>query len=52
MVDKWAAAVVTLSTVAERYPQTAYAGFAFFMQNEWQYVQRVVANTALLRDWL
>jgi hypothetical protein len=25
MVEKWAAAVVTLSTVAERYPQTAYA---------------------------
>jgi len=38
MVDKWAAAVVTLSTVAERYPQTAYAGFTFCMQNEWQYV--------------
>ena len=47
MVDKWAAAVVTLSTVAEWYPQTAYAGFTFCMQNEWQYVQRVVADTAL-----
>ncbi len=35
MVDKWAAAVVTLSTVAEWYPQTAYAGFTFCMQNEW-----------------
>jgi hypothetical protein len=46
MVDKWAAAVVTLSTVAERYPQTAYAGFTFCLQNEWQYVQRVVADTA------
>ena len=46
MVDKSAAAVVTLSTVAERYPQTAYAGFTFCMQNEWQYVQRVVADTA------
>jgi hypothetical protein len=38
MVEKWAAAVVTLSTVAERYPQTAYAGFTFCMQNEWQAV--------------
>ena len=47
MVDKWAAAVVTLSTVAERYPQTAFAGFTFCMQNEWQYVQQVVADTAL-----
>jgi hypothetical protein len=46
MVEKWSAAVVTLSTVAERYPQTAYAGFTFCMQNEWQYVQRVVADTA------
>jgi hypothetical protein len=39
-------AVETLSTVAERYPQTAYTGFTFCLQNEWQYVQRVVANTA------
>jgi len=46
MVDKWVAAVVTLSTVAEGYSQTAYAGFTFCMQNEWQYVQRVVADTA------
>jgi hypothetical protein len=38
MVKKWAAAVVTRSTVAERYSQTAYAGFTFCMQNEWQYV--------------
>jgi hypothetical protein len=45
MVDKWAAVVVTLSTVAERYPQTAFAGFTFCMQNEWQYVQRVVTDT-------
>ena len=39
MVDKWAAAVVTISTVVEWYPQTAYAGFTFCTQNEWQYVQ-------------
>ncbi len=39
MLEKWTAAVVTLSTVAERYPQMAYAGFTFCMQNEWQYVQ-------------
>jgi len=46
MVVKWVAAVQTLSVVAERYPQTAYAGFTFCLQNEWQYVQRVVADTA------
>ncbi len=46
LVSKWVSAVKTLSAFAERYPQTAYAGFMFCLQNEWQYVQRVVANTA------
>ncbi len=32
--------------VAEWYPQTVYAGFTFCTQNEWQYVQRVVTDTA------
>jgi len=45
LVGKWVSAVKTLSVVAERYPQTAYAGFTFCLQNEWQYVQRVVADT-------
>ena len=31
--------------IAEKHPQTAYAGFAFSLQNEWQYLQRVVADT-------
>ncbi len=47
LVEKWVAVVQTLSIVAEWYPQTAYAGFTFCLQNEWQYVQRVVAGTAL-----
>ena len=46
MVVKWVAAVQTLGVVAGRYPQTVYAGFTFCLQNEWQYVQRVVADTA------
>jgi hypothetical protein len=46
LVVKWVGAVETLSTVAARYPQTAYSGFIFCLKNEWQYVQRVVANTA------
>ncbi len=46
LVSKWVSAVKTLSVFAECYPQTAYAGFTFCLQNEWQYVQRVVANTA------
>ena len=45
MVGKWVSAVKTLSVIANRYPQTAYAGFTFSLQNEWQYVQRVVADT-------
>ncbi len=45
-VGKWVSAVKTLSVVAERYPQTAYARFTFCLQNEWQYVQRVVAAPA------
>ncbi len=47
LVSKWVSVVKTLSGVfAEHYPQTAYAGFTFCLQNKWQYVQRVVANTA------
>jgi hypothetical protein len=38
--------VETLSKIAVKYPQTAYAGFTFCLQNEWQYVSRVVADTA------
>ncbi len=39
-------AVKTLSIVAKCYPQNAYARFTFCLQNKWQYVQRVVADTA------
>jgi hypothetical protein len=45
LVGKWVNAVKTLSVVAERYPQTAYAGFMYCLHNEWQYVQHVVADT-------
>ena len=34
MAEKWAAAMVTLSTVAEQYFQTVFTGFTFCMQNE------------------
>jgi hypothetical protein len=46
LVGKWVGAVKVLSAVAVRYPKTAYAGFTFCLQNEWQYVQRVVSDTA------
>jgi hypothetical protein len=45
MVGKWVSAVKTLSVIADRYPQTAYAGFTLCLQNECQYVQHVVADT-------
>ena len=43
--QKWVAAVEALAAVAVKHPQTAYAGFTFCLQNEWQYLQRVVADT-------
>jgi hypothetical protein len=46
MVTTWVAAVDTLALVAGNYPQAAYAGFTFCLQNEWQYVQRVTSDTA------
>ncbi|KAL7543292.1 hypothetical protein ACHAXR_013157 [Thalassiosira sp. AJA248-18] len=46
MVEKWVTAVQTLAQIARRFPQTVYCGFTFCLQNEWQYVQRVVADTA------
>ena len=46
LVEKWVATVETLSIVAEWFPQTAYTSFTYCMQNKWQYVQQVVANTA------
>jgi hypothetical protein len=47
LMVKWLGAMETLSTVTERHPQTAYTGFTFCLQNEWQYVQQVVVDTAL-----
>jgi hypothetical protein len=46
LVENWVAAVQTLRIVAEWYPQMVYAGFTFCLQNKWQYVQQVVADTA------
>ena len=31
----WTEAVETLAKIAVKYPQTAYAGFTFVLQNEW-----------------
>ena len=36
----------SLARVAVNYPQTAYAGFAFCLQCEWQYASRISSNIA------
>jgi hypothetical protein len=41
-IQKWVKGVQSLAQVARRYPQTAYAGLAMSLQQEWQYLQRVV----------
>jgi len=46
MVTTCVAAVETLALVTGNYPQAAYAGFAFTLQNEWQYLQRVTSDMA------
>jgi hypothetical protein len=41
-IQQWVAGIETLSRVAKRYPQTAYAGLVKSLQTEWTYLQRVV----------
>jgi hypothetical protein len=43
-IQQWVQGVESLVKVAKRYPQTAYAGVTKSLQQEWQYLQRVVPN--------
>jgi hypothetical protein len=43
-IDRWVNGIKSLSMVARRYPQTAYAGLTHSLQAEWQYLQRVTPN--------
>jgi hypothetical protein len=43
-IAQWVRGVKPLAKVARRYPQTAYAGLAKSLQQEWQYLQRVVPD--------
>jgi hypothetical protein len=43
-IAHWVEAITSLSKVAHRYPQTAYAGFTHSLQAEWQYLQRVTPH--------
>ena len=40
-VEGWADSVRTLSGVARKHPQSAYAGLQKSLQQEWAFVQRV-----------
>jgi hypothetical protein len=43
-IDRWVNGIKSLSMVARRFPQTAYAGLTHSLQAEWQYLQRVTPN--------
>jgi hypothetical protein len=43
-IQQWVSGVPSLAKVANRYPQTAYAGLTKSLQQEWQNLQRVVPN--------
>ena len=43
-LDAWVYGIEQLAKVAQRFPQTAYAGLAKSLQMEWQYLQRVLPN--------
>ena len=45
-VEVWSRAVETLGAIARHYPQDVHAAVTISLQNEWQYVQRVVLNSA------
>jgi hypothetical protein len=44
LIHKSVQGIETLTKVTCQYPQTAYAGLAVSLQQEWQYLQRVVPN--------
>ena len=43
-VDEWSRYVDLLSSVAENQPQAAFIGFTKSLQQEWLYLQRVIAD--------
>jgi hypothetical protein len=43
-IEHWVEAIKSLSNVAYKYPQTAYAGLTHSLQAEWQYLQRVTPH--------
>eukprot|EP00978_Attheya_sp_CCMP212_P028313 scaffold97435_cov93-Attheya_sp.AAC.3 len=40
--DEWTAGIKAIAKVAPQFPQMAYAGIQKSLQQEWQFVQRVI----------
>ena len=45
-VSRWCAGVSTLAKLAVKYPQSAFAGYSFCLENEWLYVMRCTPDIA------
>ncbi|KAL7532718.1 hypothetical protein ACHAXR_004802, partial [Thalassiosira sp. AJA248-18] len=45
---EWATSVKILGRIARNFPQSAYAGFTFCLQCEWEYISRVIPGVAHL----
>jgi hypothetical protein len=43
-IQHWSEAVAGLAAVAAKFPQSAYSGLQRLLQQEWQFVQRVVKD--------
>jgi hypothetical protein len=43
-IQHWSQAVTSLAAAAVKFPQSAYSGLQRSLQQEWQFVQRVVRN--------
>ena len=47
-VEAWAHGVKVLAKIAQRHPQSAYAGLGMLLKLEWQYLQRTVPGVGTL----
>ena len=47
-VEAWAHGVRVLAKIAQRHPQSAYAGLGIPLQYEWQYLQSTVPGFGIL----
>ena len=43
-VDIWVKSVDIFSKISEKEPQAVFVGLTFYLQHEWDYIQRVIAH--------